>query len=110
MQPQNLYVISLITIGIDIEYVRNHGTVVMRKRVFIHQFYNTCTHHVASFHQGRSTLLKNFLAIIRGRTVRHGDITDESRVMSVACPPPNTLEILQWRPADNDPCSASETL
>ena len=47
----------------------------------------------------------------RGR-VGHGD-TGESLVLSMAFRrdrPIYTLEILQWRPVDNGPCSTSETL
>ena len=43
----------------------------------------------------------------------HGGTTDESLVLSMAflrTIPTYTLEILQWRTADNDPCPGSETL
>ena len=45
--------------------------------------------------------------------MEHGDTTDESLVLSMAFRrdrPPYSLEILQWRPTDNDPYSNSETL
>ena len=48
-----------------------------------------------------------------GQWVRHGDTTDESPGLAMAFRqdrPPYSLEIHQWRPADNDPWSASETL
>ena len=50
---------------------------------------------------------------MRGRTVGHGDTTDESLVLSMAFLrdiPPHTMERLQWRSADNDPCSARNTV
>ena len=58
---------------------------------------------------GRSeTLLKKFWYTIRGRTVGHDDTTDESPVLSGYTSVHSGS--LQWRIADNDPCSASETL
>ena len=48
-----------------------------------------------------------------GQRVGHGDTTDESSGLSMAFRrdrPPYSLEIHQWRPTDNDPCSTSETL
>ena len=60
-----------------------------------------------------STLLKFSACAIRGRTVGPGDTTVESPVLSMTFRrdiPPYTQEIFQWRHADNDPCSASETM
>ena len=48
-----------------------------------------------------------------GPWVGHGDTTDESLLLSMAFRqdrPPYSLEIFQWRPADNDQYSNSEIL
>ena len=59
--------------------------------------------------------LKKFLAhcIYPWQISGHGVTTDESLVLSLAFlreRPPYTLETLQSRPADNNPCSSNETL
>ena len=56
---------------------------------------------------------KHFRSTIRGITVAHGDTTDLSPVLPIAFRRdmrPYTPIGLQSRPADIDPCSASETL
>ena len=72
-----------------------------------------CCGGVLGWHAAALYLLKKFRGAIRGRTVGHGDTTDESPVLSMTFRrniPLNTLESLKCRPIDNDPCFARHTV